>query len=635
MGTTDNRSRSGGDGNIRNASRQACLAGAIGLVAALSAPCAMSASGGDVHGAMVHSMQGMESEHMMSALPGSKSSFALSAIAADDPEPPTDFQLGSLTKEIKTANPETQAFFDQGLRFYCAFNFRESYRAYKAALKRDPDCVMCRWGIAMSLGVNINQLDQPEQDRRIAQQMLRDALRIRDADPKERALVEALLPRYEAHRQVPDESERQNRRNKDYAGAMTALARRYPDDPDIQTLYADAVMNLRPWEYWDRQGNPAYHDIPPAVDAVEGGLKAHAEHMGLVHWYIHIREGSTEPNVVTPFADKLPDLAPGAGHLVHMPSHIYYRTGDHLKSFEANRKATLSDETYFKKVDAGPGGGIAHPDGDRYRWGYYRHNIHFALASAILTGNVEDMNWAADRLRRSEGEGVTFRTDRYRGVYYQSLPYFMSPGEIIQQPQPDGTAKDWRYARISWDYAQVLAHVRKRDAGGARRAYVQLDKDVIAFRNERRDEVMGHQAAQIMQSVAHARIDQMNGDAQSGVRVLERSAGQQDAMNYDEPPYWMVPVRQTLAALLIDLGRYDNAIKVLHASLGNDDPNRDLYTSFKGNGWAYFGLTQAYERKGIENLTPGQRQDYDGARKRLAEYCPPAGRACALSLDRM
>ena len=204
MGTTDNRSRSGGDGNIRNASRQACLAGTIGLVAALSAPCAMSASGGDVHGAMVHSMQGMESEHMMSALPGSKSSFALSAIAADDPEPPTDFQLGSLTKEIKTANPETQAFFDQGLRFYCAFNFRESYRAYKAALKRDPDCVMCRWGIAMSLGVNINQLDQPEQDGRIAQQMLRDALRIRDADPKERALVEALLPRYEAHRQVPD-----------------------------------------------------------------------------------------------------------------------------------------------------------------------------------------------------------------------------------------------------------------------------------------------------------------------------------------------------------------------------------------------------------------------------------------------
>ncbi|WDD90704.1 tetratricopeptide repeat protein (plasmid) [Burkholderia sp. FERM BP-3421] len=634
MGATDNRTRSGSDGPHRNRLRQACLSWAIGVMAGLSAPCAMSASGGGVHGAAVHDMQGM-SEHMMSALPGSTASIALSDIAANDPEPPTDFQLGSLTKPIKTANPETQAFFDQGLRFYYAFNFREAYRAYRAALKRDPDCVMCRWGIAMSLGVNINQLDQPEQDRRIARQMLEDALRIRDADPKERSLVEALMPRYEAHQQIPDERKRQSRRNKGYAEAMTSLAHSYPDDPDIQTLYADAVMNLSAWSYWDPQGNPAYEDIPPAVDAVEGGLKTHADHMGLVHWYIHIREGSTEPNVVTPFADTLPGLAPGAGHLVHMPSHIYYRTGDHLKSFEANQNATVSDEAYFAKVDAGPGGGIKHPDGDRYRWGYYRHNIHFALASAIMTGNVEDMKWAAARLRNSEGQGVKFRTDRYRGVYYQALTYFMSPDEIIQQPPPDGTEKEWRFARISRSYARVLAYVRKHDVRGARSAYAQLAKDVIAFRNERSDEVMNHQVTQIMQSVAHARIDQMNGDTRSGIRVLEHAVQQQDAMHYDEPPYWMVPVRQTLAALLIDLGRYDHAIDTLHASLGNDDPNRELYMNFKGNGWAYFGLTQAYEGKGIGNLTPDQRKDYDSARKRLAEYCPPATQVCAVSLDRM
>ncbi|VWD59868.1 hypothetical protein BLA50215_07200 [Burkholderia lata] len=635
MGATGNRSRSCGGGKCRNGLRQACVSAAIGLAAALGATGAMSASGGDAHRAVVHDMHGMASEHMMSTLPGSKASISLAEIAANDPEPPTDFDIGTLTKKIKTANPETQALFDQGLRFYCAFNFRESYRAFKAALKRDPDCVMCRWGIAMSLGVNINQLDQPEQDRRIAQQMLNDALRIHDADPKERALVEAVLPRYEAHRQIPGELERQARRNKDYADAMTALARRYPDDPDIQTQYADAVMNLKPWEYWDRQGNAAYREIPPAVDAVEDGLKDHADHMALVHWYIHIREASTEPDVVTPFANKLPALAPGAGHLVHMPSHIYYRTGDHLKSFEANRNATASDEAYFSKVDAGRPGGIDHPDGDRYRWGYYRHNIHFALASAIMTGNVEDMSWAADRLRRSEGEGVTFRTDRYRGVYYQALPYFKAPDEIIQQPPPGGAAKDWRFARISWDYAQVLAYVRKRDVQRARGAYLKLEEDVSAFRNERRDEVMGHQAAQIMQAVARARIDQMNGDARGGVRVLEHTVRLQDAMNYDEPPYWMVPVRQTLAALLIDLGRYDNAIDTLHASLGGDDPNRNLYMNFKGNGWAYFGLTQAYERKGIENLTPDQRSDYDSARKRLAEYCPSGSEACALSLDRM
>ncbi|SUY27295.1 tetratricopeptide repeat protein [Burkholderia oklahomensis] len=633
MKTTENRSRFCGDDNRRNWLRRACLCWAAGLVTALSAPFAISAAKGDMHAAAVHGMQDMGSEHMMSAPPGSKVSFALSEIAANDPEPPTDFQLGDLTRKIKTKNPETQALFDQGLRFYCAFNLREAYRAFEAALRRDPDCVMCRWGIAMSLGVNINQIDQPEPDRRIAQQKLKEALLIRDADQKERSLVEALLPRYEEHKQIPRERDRQDRRNKDYAEAMTTLAHVYPDDPDIQTLYADAVMNRKPWEYWDRQGNAAYPGIPPAVAAIKGELNEHADHMGLVHWYIHIREGSTEPNDVTSFAEKLAGLAPDAGHLVHMPSHIYYRIGNHPKSFEANRDAVLKDDGYFEKVNAKRTGGIDHPDGDRYRWGYYRHNIHFALASAIMTGNVENMTWAADRLLKSEGKGITFRTDRYRGIYYQSLPYFMSPGDIINQPPPDGTAKDWRFSSVSWDYAQVLAYVRNHDDRRAQSAYTKLVKDVAAFEKERRDEVMNQQAVQIMKSIAQARIDQMKGQSGSGVRALEHSANQQDAMNYDEPPYWMAPVRQTLAALLIDLGRYDKAIETLHQSLGDDDPNRIPYTNFRGNIWAYFGLTQAYE--GMGSLTPDQQKDYDRARERLAEYCPPTKNVCALSLDRM
>ncbi|WP_231748194.1 tetratricopeptide repeat protein [Burkholderia sp. ABCPW 14] len=635
MKTTENHSRSSANDNRRNRLGQACLCWAAGLVTALSTPFAMSAAKGDMHAtAAVHSMQDMGSEHMMSAPPGSKISFALSEIAANDPEPPTDFQLGDLTRKIKTNNPETQAFFDQGLRFYCAFNLREAYRAFEAALKRDPNCVMCRWGIAMSLGVNINQIDQPEPDRRIAQQKLEEALRIADADQKERSLVEALLPRYEAHRQIPRERERQDRRNKDYAEAMTTLAHKYPDDPDIQTLYADAVMNRKPWEYWDHQGNAAYPDIPPAVTAIKDELKEHSGHMGLVHWYIHIREGSEEPNDVTDFAKKLASLAPDAGHLVHMPSHIYYRIGEHQKSFEANRDAVLKDDGYFEKVDAGRPGGIDHPDGDRYRWGYYRHNIHFALASAIMTGNVANMKWAADRLLKSEGEGITFRTDRYRGVYYQALPYFMSADDIINQPPPDGTQKDWRFSSVSWDYAQVLAYVRNHDDRGAQNAYTKLVKDVAAFEKERRDEMMNQQAAQIMKSIAQARIDQMKGKLQSGVRALEHSANLQDAMNYDEPPYWMVPVRQTLAALLIGLGRYDKAIDTLHQSLGGNDPDRIPYTNFRGNIWAYFGLTQAY--KGMGSLTPDQRKDYDRAREWLAEYCTPTMSVCAsLSLDRM
>ncbi|WP_226382869.1 tetratricopeptide repeat protein [Burkholderia mayonis] len=633
MKTTENHSRSCGDDNRRNRLGQACLGWAAGLVTALSAPFAISAAKGDMHAAAVHSMRDMGSEHMMSAPPGSKISFALSEIAANDPEPPTDFQLGNLTRKIKTENPRTQALFDQGLRFYYAFNLREAYRAFEAALKRDPNCVMCRWGIAMSLGVNINQIDQPEPDRRIAQQKLKEACLIADADQKERSLVEALLPRYEEHRQIPRERERQDRRNTDYAKAMTTLAHEYPDDPDIQTLYADAVMNRKPWEYWDRHGNAAYPDIPPAVAAIKDELKDHSDHMGLVHWYIHILEGSEKPNDVTDFAKKLASMAPDAGHLVHMPSHIYYRIGNHRESFEANRDAVSKDDGYFEKVDAGRPGGIDHPDGDRYRWGYYRHNIHFALASAIMTGNVANMKWAAGRLLKSEGKGITFRTDRYRGVYYQSLPYFMSPDDIINQPPPDGVEKDWRFSSVSWDYARVLAYVRNHDDRNAQNAYTKLVKDVAAFEKERRDEVMNQQAVQIMKSIAQARIDQMKGNSQSGVRALEHSVKRQDAMNYDEPPYWMVPVRQTLAALLIDLHRYDKAIETLHQSLGDDDPDRIPYTNFRDNVWAYFGLTQAY--KGMGSLTPDQQKDYDKAREWLAEYCKPTKNNCALSLDRM
>ena len=563
--------------------------------------------------------QVMGSEHMMSAPLGSAGSVALSAYAANDPLPPPDrFNIGSLTRDITAKNDVVRKWFNQGLRYFYAFNHRESYRAFGYALQLDPQCVMCAWGEAMSLGVNINQLDEPDADRALALKLLVAAEIIPDPRPAETALVKALMNRYQ-----PD-SGAQKTRNRSYANAMLELYKRYPDDPDVETATADAVMNIQPWKYWKTDGSEAFSEVRIAREAIERGLSKYPKHMGLVHWYIHLMEGSRTPEKAEPYARILTQLAPDAGHLIHMPSHIYYRVGDQLASVEANRNAVRMDRIYFDATK------LSHPEGDRYRWGYYRHNIHFMLSSAILTGRRADMQTAAEWLIGSEDPNIQFRTDRYRGIYYQAVVYYMTPKEIGGLTAPPDADK-WRFAQASYAYAQALSYIRVRSQGPLaqwQRALAKADAD---FKRANPDDIDNQKAIAIMALVVEARKREAFGQLDP-MAPINQAVSIRNDMDYDEPPFWMVSPLQTRAAIEIADGKLDAAIRDIHESFGRDAPGGGNPTlSYRGNAWGYFALVEAYRRKPA--LTPAERIDFAMAQKELGGLCP--GTACALSLDTM
>jgi hypothetical protein len=258
------------------------------------------------------------------------------------------------------------------------------------------------------------------------------------------------------------------------------------------------------------------------------------------------------------------------------------------------------------------------------------------LASAIMTGAAGDMREAADEMKSSEGSGIRFRTDRYRGIYYQSLPYFMTPDEIKAVAPPSGPAQDWRFANASWDYAQTLALVRMGDTDKAEHLLAALQRDAATFERENPDQTENGKVMEIMVRVAAARLKELEGNPADGLATLKQAEALQKSIYYDEPPYWLVPVEQTEAALLIALGRYDEAIDMLHSSLGehlhDDVLPATAFTRFLGNGWAYYGLTLAYAKK--STLTDEERADYEHAKGKLAGYCP-SGTACSFSPERM
>jgi tetratricopeptide (TPR) repeat protein len=564
----------------------------------------------------------MGSEHMMSVPAGSPESIALSQYAANDPLPPPDtFNVVSLTRDITAKNATVRKWFNQGLRYFYAFNHRESYRAFRYALQLDPQCVMCAWGEAMSLGVNINQLDQPEADRVLALQLLTTAAKIPDSSrPAETALVKALMNRYQL------DGGEQDVRNRAYADAMLLqVYRRYPGDPDVETATADAVMNTNPWRYWNTDGTEAFAGVRTAREAIEHGLSKYPKHMGLVHWYVHLMEGSRTPEKAEPYARILTQLAPEAGHLIHMPSHIYYRVGDQLASVEANRNAVLMDRTYFDATK------LSHPEGDRYRWGYYRHNIHFMLSSAILTGRRDDIKTAAEWLLGSEDPKILFRTDRYRGIYYQAVVYYMTFAEIMALKAPPDTDA-WRFAQASYDYAQALAYIRS-GSGSAVDHYQKLLAIAAGdFKRVNKDDYDNQKAIEIMAQVVEARKRERF-KLSDPMAPINEAVSTRNKMDYDEPPFWMVSPLQTRAAMEIASGALDAAIRDIHESFGRDAPGGGNPTlSYRGNAWGYYALMEAYRRK--PTLTPAERTDFDSAKREFGRLCP-SGTTCAVSLDTM
>jgi tetratricopeptide (TPR) repeat protein len=501
---------------------------------------------------------------------------ATPAPAFADSEPPLWDGLGSLTYKITTASGEAQAYFDQGLRLAYAFNHGEAQRAFRKAQKLDPNCAMCFWGEALVLGPNINL---PMQDDAIAPAFAateKARALSANASPREQALIAALATRYAA-----DPKADRAQLDAAYAAAMADVASKFPDDNDIAALYAEAVMDVSPWNYWQPGGVEPNPQSVPIVPTLERVLANDPNHAGAIHLYIHAVEASDRPQRAERYADRLRGAIPGAGHLVHMPSHIYYRIGRYLDALADNKTAAAVDEKYLGETNAPMG---------VYRLGYYPHNVHFVLAAAQMAGDGPTVIAAAEKLRglipQEVARGIAIAHPVMAAPYFAHAQ-FGTPETILALPDPgDGIA----YAKGIWRYARGIAYVAQRnfDAAAAEANAIAALAREADFSLLKASGVPAQEVMTLAQAVIQGRIAQTQGNFTAALEQFQEAAAIQDRLPYMEPPYWYYPVRQTLAAVLLQAGRLPEAEEQFVRALKRAP----------ANGWSYYGLSQVYKARG-------------------------------------
>lgn len=485
--------------------------------------------------------------------------------------------LGSYEHKISTRNAMAQRYFNQGLTLAYAFNHAEAIRSFKEATRLDPDCAMAYWGIALASGPNINApMDETANPEAFAALQKAVAL-MANVSEKERAFIEALQKRYTE--KAPKDRKPLDRA---FAVAMREVAVRFPDDPDALTLSAEAVMDTTPWDYWTKDGKPN-EGIAGAITAVERALDLSPNHPGANHMYIHLMEASPNPEKALPSAHRLRWIAPGAGHLVHMPAHIYIRTGRYREASLANEQAVEADNSYNSQCRAQ----------GMYPLIYMPHNHHFLWATATLEGRGD----VALKAARQIAEHIDTKQMRQPG--YGTLQHFwITPlyvlvrfgrwDEILLISPPD---KELVYPRGVWYYARAMAFLRKGMVESANRELAELAKiaeDPILKTVTVSDINTTAQLLQIAVEVVRGELAASEKDWVKAIRYLSHAVQLEDALNYDEPPPWHQSTRLNLGAVLIEAGRYEEAKKVYQADLRR----------YPENGWALYGLLQCAWRRG-------------------------------------
>ncbi len=482
--------------------------------------------------------------------------------------------LGRHHQRITTASSAAQAYFDQGLRLVYAFNHLEAQRSFQEALRLDPTCAMCFWGLALTHGANYNSPTDAERER-AAHAAVQQAQRLAGrATPREQAVIQALAQRHapgaDADRSVLDRA---------YADAMREVARRFPEDLDAATLFADALMNLRPWNLWRPDGTPQ-PETPEILTTLERVLRADPQHPGALHLYIHAVEASPEPGRAEAAADRLAPLMPGAGHLVHMPSHIYWRVGRYEDAVEANRRAATADRAYFAR----------RPPSPIYRGMYYPHNLDFIWVAASMEGRSAEAIRAAQEFAESVPAAMLREMSDMETAPAAPLFVLARFGrweEILRQPEPPA---EWPYVRGAWRYARGLAFAAARRPAEAERELAALQALANAVPAERTLALMFKTRSMLglAADVLAGEIAARAGRTDVAVRHLLAAVAEQDGHWFFEPPPWYFPVRQALGAVLLDGGRVAEAEAVYREDLARNP----------GNGWSLFGLVRSLRAQG-------------------------------------
>jgi tetratricopeptide (TPR) repeat protein len=499
---------------------------------------------------------------------------AATAPAPND-DPPLMEGLGKLELKITTYSSQAERFFNQGYRLAWGFNHDEARRAFRKAQRLDPDCAMCFWGEAWVLGPNINAPMDPKANGP-ALAALRNAQRLASrTTPREQALIRALAARYS-----PDPKAERAGLDAAFATAMREVAANYSRDNDIATIYADALMNLSPWDYWEAGGARLKAPVAELLDTLEGVLQRRSDHVGAIHLYIHAVEASANPRRAERYADRLVGLMPGAGHIVHMPSHIYYRVGRYKDSLATNRAAVQVDEAYLAKEKPA---GI-------YPLGYYPHNVHFLMVSAQMAGDGPTAIAAASKLSKlipDDAAREFLLLQPVKAAPYFTHAQFSDSATILALPDPGA---NFPYIRSIWRYARGVALASKGKVAAARAELAEIERIVARadFRGFDDWKIPARETGRLAAHVLRARIAQGKYDLDTAVRELEAAVKIQDELPYMEPPYWYYSVRQSLGALLVLRGETQRARNVFGQSLARA-PN---------NAWALYGLAEAYAREG-------------------------------------
>jgi tetratricopeptide (TPR) repeat protein len=489
--------------------------------------------------------------------------------------PPLFEDLGRYHREITTTSPQAQAYFDQGLRLVYGFNHYEAEAAFREAARLDPACAMCAWGLALTYGSNYNSPTDAEREQGAVAAVTRArTLATAGGSERERAIIEAL-----ARRHSPSPTADRAALDRAYADAMRDVTNRFPDDLDAATLYADALMNLRPWSLWTVEGAPQ-PGTQEIVVTLERVLAIDPMHPGANHLYIHAVEASPDPRRAEAAADRLLNLMPGAGHMVHMPSHIYFRVGRYADAGSANVKAVAADRAYFKKSQPSP----------TYRGMYYPHNLDFVWHAASMEGRGAECVRAAREFFAEVPEAMVLEmpdAETAPAAPILALARFGRWDEILKQPAPP---EAMRYVTGTWRYARGLAYVatgRRAEADQELAALRAVQQSVPADRTVANFFKMSDMLALAAETLA-GEIAVRSGDPGIAVGHLAEAVRLQDQHWFTEPPPWYYPARQSLGVALLQAGRAAEAEAVYREDLRRNPEN----------GWSLFGLGQSLRAQG-------------------------------------
>ena len=498
--------------------------------------------------------------------------------------------MGDLHFAVTTKDTMAQRFFNQGLVLSYAFNHKEAERAFLEAARLDPDCAMAYWGAALVLGPNINAAMDAAENATAYAAIQKAVALAPQASAKEQAFINALAQRYAA---TPPDS--RAALDEAYANAMREVAQKYPDDADAAALFAEAAMDLHPWKYWEKDGQPKPW-TPEIVSTIESGLQKWPQHPGLNHFYIHAVEASAEPARAMASAELLRDLVPAAGHLVHMPAHIFIRTGRYHDAVVANERAIAADSSYITQC---------HAQG-MYPVTYVPHNHHFLSAAATFGGNSEKALMAAQHMAMNQDRQLMRKPGYGTLQHYMMIPLyamikFGQWEDILKEAAPDS---DLLYPRGVWHFSRGMAYTRTNQLDKVAQELEKLKRiaaDSSLMKVTIWDINTTFDLLQIAAAMLSGELAAQHRDFATAIKHLQRAVALEDNLTYDEPPPWYTPARHNLGAVLLEAGRAVEAQKVYEADL----------QKYPENGWALFGLQQSLlaQKKNAEAAAAKKRLD--------------------------